>query len=81
MGEPGQVLMAAGKYVVNWEDPAYPRIERVAHGGVRFADAKREVYDALYEQIDDLRYTIASMRKLKAKDVEDSDDYDMFDDE
>jgi hypothetical protein len=73
--------VSAGKFTVNWDDPGYPRIERVAHGGVRFADAKREIYDALYEQIDDLRYTIAAMRRLKARDVEDAEDYDQFDED
>lgn len=71
----------AGKYIVNWIAPFYPRIERVAHGGIRFADAKREAYDSLYEQIDDLRDTIAALRQLKAKDVEDAEDYDQFDEE
>lgn len=74
-------MNAAGKYIVNWIAPFYPRIERVAHGGITFAAAKREIYDELYSQIDDLRDTIADLRKLKAKDVEDAEDYDQFDEE
>jgi hypothetical protein len=74
-------MMATGKYIVNWDDPGFPHIERVAHGGVRFADAKREIYDTLYRRIDRDREVIAALRQLKARDVEDAEDYDQFDED
>jgi hypothetical protein len=65
----------SGKYWVDWEDAAHPKIRHIdsspfPEDGMTFKECKREIYSRCDGFIDHYRDVKAEIRELRVKDIE-----------